>query len=103
MAGVPPFAGFWAKWFVLKDVVAAGYVWLAAVAVLFSLVGAYYYLRAIKIMYFDEPVTNTAPEAGTDLKLVLSLNGLLVLALGLAPGVLMSLCVAATLSYPPWQ
>ena len=103
MAGVPPFAGFWAKWFVLKEVVAAGYVWLAAVAVLFSLVGAYYYLRAIKIMYFDEPVTNTAPEAGTDLKLVLSLNGLLVLALGLAPGVLMSLCVAATLSYPPWQ
>ena len=103
MAGVPPFAGFWAKWFVLKEVVAAGYVWLAALAVMFSLVGAFYYLRAIKIMYFDEPVTNAVPEAGTDLKLVLSMNGLLVLGLGLAPGVLMSLCVAATLSYPPWQ
>lgn len=103
MAGVPPFAGFWAKWFVLKEVVAAGYVWLAALAVMFSLVGAFYYLRAIKIMYFDEPVSNAAPESGTDLKLILSVNGLLVLALGLAPGVLMSLCVAATLSYPPWQ
>ena len=103
MAGVPPFAGFWAKWFVLKEVVAAGYVWLAALAVMFSLVGAFYYLRAIKIMYFDEPVSNAAPEAASDLKLILSANGLLVLALGLAPGVLMSLCVAATLSYPPWQ
>jgi NADH-quinone oxidoreductase subunit N len=103
MAGVPPFAGFWAKWFVLKEVVAAGYTWLAALAVMFSLVGAYYYLRVIKIMYFDEPTTQGSPEAGQDLKLVLSVNGLAVLALGLAPGLLMSVCIAATLSYPPFQ
>ncbi len=103
MAGVPPFAGFWAKWFVLKEVVAAGYVWLAALGVMFSLVGAYYYLRVIKIMYFDEPTVTDRPEASADLKLVLSFNGLAVLALGLAPGMLMSVCIAATLSYPPFQ
>jgi NADH-quinone oxidoreductase subunit N len=103
MAGVPPFAGFWAKWFVLKEVVGAGYTWLAAVAVMFSLVGAYYYLRAIKIMYFDAPVVSERPEASQDLKLVLSVNGLAVLALGLMPEMLLRVCLDATLSYPPWQ
>ena len=103
MAGVPPFAGFWAKWFVLKEVVGAGYTWLAAVAVMFSLVGAYYYLRAIKIMYFDAPVVSGRPEASQDLKLVLSVNGLAVLALGLMPEMLLRVCLDATLSYPPWQ
>ncbi len=102
MAGVPPFAGFWAKWFVLKEVVQADYVWLAAVAVMFSLIGAYYYLRIIKLMYFDEPVRLQGVEASQDLKLVLSVNGLAVLALGLAPGALMSVCVSATLPYLPW-
>ena len=102
MAGVPPFAGFWAKWFVLKEVVQANYVWLAAVAVMFSLIGAFYYLRVIKLMYFDEPQRNHAVEASQDLKLVLSVNGLAVLALGLAPSALMSVCVSATLPYLPW-
>ncbi|MSQ68171.1 MAG: NADH-quinone oxidoreductase subunit NuoN [Gammaproteobacteria bacterium] len=103
MAGVPPFAGFWAKWFVLKEVVQAHDVWLATVAVLFSLVGAYYYLRVIKIMYFDEPLQPAAIEGGQDIKLVLSVNGLAVLLLGLAPNALMSVCVGATLPYLPWQ
>jgi len=102
MAGVPPFAGFWAKWFVLKEVVQANYVWLAAVAVMFSLIGAFYYLRVIKLMYFDEPLRSQAVEASQDLKLVLSVNGLAVLALGLAPSALMSVCVSATLPYLPW-
>jgi NADH-quinone oxidoreductase subunit N len=102
MAGVPPFAGFWAKWFVLKEVVQADYVWLAGVAVMFSLVGAFYYLRIIKLMYFDEPARPQALESSADIKLVLSVNGLAVLALGLAPSALMSVCVSATLPYLPW-
>ena len=103
MAGVPPFAGFWAKWFVLKEVVQSGHVMLAAVAVLFSLVGAYYYLRVVKIMYFDEPVEGRNQVPAAELRLMFSVNGLAVLLLGLAPGGLMTLCVNATRSYLPWQ
>jgi len=102
LAGVPPFAGFWAKWFVLKEVVQADYVWLATLAVIFSLIGAFYYLRVVKLMYFDEPLRTQAIEASQDLKLVLSVNGLAVLALGIAPSALMSVCVSATLPYLPW-
>lgn len=94
LAGVPPFVGFWSKWFVLKEVVAAGYVPLAAVAVFFAIIGAFYYLRIIRLMYFDttdELVPLTAPD---DLKLVLSLNGLTVLLLGLMPGTLLGICLA---------
>ena len=100
LAGVPPFAGFWAKWFVLKEVVAAGYSWLAALAVLFSLIGAYYYLRVIKLMYFDEPDPACAAiGAGDDVRLVFTVNSLSVLLLGLLPGTLMSVCLAAMLAY----
>jgi NADH-quinone oxidoreductase subunit N len=70
---------------------------------MFSLVGAYYYLRVIKIMYFDEPLVTTGINAGADLKLIFSVNGLAVLLLGLAPSALMSVCVGATLPYLPWQ
>ena len=103
MAGVPPFAGFWAKWFVLKEVVQSGHVVLAAVAVMFSLVGAYYYLRVVKIMYFDEPAAGRDTLAGNDLRLMFSVNGLAVLVLGLAPGGLMTICVSATRAYLPWH
>lgn len=99
LAGVPPFAGFWAKWFVLKEVVAAGYVWVAGIAVVFSMIGAYYYLRLVKLMYFDAPQGNPALTATQDIKLVLSVNGFAVLALGLMPGVLMSVCMSAMLPY----
>ncbi|MGE3774062.1 MAG: NADH:ubiquinone oxidoreductase subunit N, partial [Gammaproteobacteria bacterium] len=75
---------------------------LAAVAVMFSLIGAFYYLRIVKLMYFDEPTRAQGVEASQDLKLVLSVNGLAVLALGLAPSALMSVCVSATLPYLPW-
>jgi NADH-quinone oxidoreductase subunit N len=101
MAGVPPFGGFWAKWSVLKEVVAADFVWLAGVAVLFSIVGAYYYLRVVKIMYFDEPENGHAIAASPDVRLVLSVNGLVVLLLGLMPGTLMSICLSATIPYSP--
>ena len=100
LAGMPPFAGFWAKWFVLKEVVAAGYPWLAGVAVLFSLIGAYYYLRVIKLMYFDEPAGGVEIiTASDDVRLVFSVNGLSVLLLGILPGTLMSVCVTAMLAY----
>ncbi len=93
MAGIPPLVGFWAKWFVIKEIVAAGYIWLAAIAVLFSVIGAYYYLRIVKLMYFDEPEQMTAIKASRSMRFVLSLNGLAVLALGFIPGSLMALCL----------
>jgi NADH-quinone oxidoreductase subunit N len=95
LAGVPPFVGFWAKWFVLKELVAVDMVWLAAVAVVFSIIGAYYYLRIIKLMYFDKADNMTAIRASRQMRFVLSLNGMAILIIGLVPGSLMSLCVSA--------
>lgn len=95
MAGVPPFLGFWAKLAVLLQLVSAGMVWLAGVAVVFSIVGAYYYLRIIKLMYFDKPQDSLPLQASADMRVVMSANGLLVLGLGMYPGTLMALCVAA--------
>lgn len=95
LAGVPPTVGFYAKLVVLSAAVNAGQVWLAVVAVLFSLIGAYYYLRIVKLMYFDEP-KDPAPAAGTDgMRLLLSANGLALLALGVLPQPLMSVCFFA--------
>ncbi len=95
LAGIPPFMGFYAKFSVLQAVLGTGQVWLTVIAVLFSLIGAYYYLRVVKVMYFDEP-TETSPIAvGAEMRLVLSLNGLLVVALGLMPGSLMNACLDA--------
>jgi NADH-quinone oxidoreductase subunit N len=95
MAGVPPTVGFYAKLSVLQAVVQIDMVWLAIVAVLFSVVGAFYYLRVIKLMYFDEVEDRSPLEAAPDLRLALSLNGLAVLLLGLFPGGLMALCLGA--------
>jgi NADH-quinone oxidoreductase subunit N len=95
MAGVPPFAGFWAKWFVILEVVDAGHVWLAAASVLFSVVGAYYYIRVVKLMYFDKPESMIAIKASQQMRMVLSLNGLSLLLIGLLPGVLMTICISS--------
>jgi NADH-quinone oxidoreductase subunit N len=95
MAGVPPFIGFWAKWFVIKEVIAADQVWLAALAVVFSVIGAYYYLRIVKLMYFDDADTTIALKGSKEMRLVLSLNGLAILLLGLVPGALMAVCLRA--------
>jgi len=93
MAGVPPTVGFYAKLSVLQAVVNAGYLWLAVVAVLFSLIGAFYYLRVVKLMYFDAPV-DTAPITPTlDVRIVMSINGLAMLVFGILPGPLMALCL----------
>lgn len=98
LAGVPPLVGFYAKLAVLQALLAAGgglYVGLAVFAVLASLVGAFYYLRVVKVMYFDA-ATQTAPiQAPLQVRAVLSLNGALVVVLGLLPGGLMSLCTQA--------
>ena len=92
MAGVPPAVGFYAKLSVLWAVVDAGFVWLAVIAVVFSLIGAFYYLRIVKLMYFDEPVDRSPLAPSTSMRWVLSANGLAMLALGILPGGLMALC-----------
>ena len=95
MAGIPPTMGFWAKLFVLQAVLSVGYVWLAVVAVLFSLIGAFYYLRIVKLMYFDAP-TDVAPiDPRADIRVLMSANGLAVLVFGLAPGSLLAICERA--------
>ncbi|HET9404299.1 MAG TPA: NADH-quinone oxidoreductase subunit NuoN [Burkholderiales bacterium] len=95
MAGVPPTVGFYAKLSVLQAVINAGYVWLAVVAVLFSLVGAYYYLRLVRLMYFDVPA-DTAPIAPRlDVSIVMAVNGMAMLVFGIFPGWLMGLCLSA--------
>ncbi|MEY6431409.1 NADH-quinone oxidoreductase subunit NuoN [Thioalkalicoccus limnaeus] len=95
MAGVPPFVGFMAKFFVLKSIVSIGLVWLAVLAVIFSIIGAFYYLRAIWYMYFDKPTTDAPLTDSGAVRVALSINGLSVLALGLFPALLLSLCQAA--------
>jgi NADH-quinone oxidoreductase subunit N len=97
MAGVPFFIGFFAKFSVLQAVVAAGYMWLAIVAVLFSLIGTFYYLRVVKVMYFDAPADDTPLAAPMDMRILISANGLAVAALGIFPQVIMSLCAYALL------
>ena len=97
MAGVPFFIGFFAKFSVLQAVVAAGYMWLAIVAVLFSLIGAFYYLRVVKVMYFDAPADDTPLTAPMDMRILISANGLAVAFLGIFPQVIMSLCAYALL------
>ncbi len=96
MAGVPPTVGFFAKLFVLDAVISVNMVWLAVVGVFFSIIGAFYYIRMVKLMYFDKPLDDTplAP-AGLDTRVVLTLNGLAMLILGMFPAGLLSLCTAA--------
>ena len=95
MAGVPPTVGFYAKFSVLNAVVQAGHIWLAVVAVLLSLIGAFYYLRIVKLMYFDAPESHAPITIGQDTALLISVNGLGILLLGLLPGTLMSVCAVA--------
>ena len=98
MAGVPFFVGFWAKLSVLQATVQAGYLWLAVYAVVMSLVGAYYYLRVVKVMYFDEPTELAPVVAVADARFVISANGALIVALGLFPEQLMRLCAMSMLT-----
>jgi NADH-quinone oxidoreductase subunit N len=92
LAGVPPTVGFWAKLQVIAAVLDVGLTGLAALAVLMSVIGAFYYLRVVKLMYFDEPTVSGPVEAKLAVRVLLSVNGLAILALGLYPGVLLRLC-----------
>lgn len=95
LAGIPPLAGFYAKLTVLQALVGAGYLWLAVVAVLFSLIGAFYYLRVVKVAYFDEPEGELHPiPSGTLSSSLMSINGLAIVGLGILPGGLMALCIS---------
>ncbi|MEW5879295.1 MAG: NADH-quinone oxidoreductase subunit NuoN [Pseudomonadota bacterium] len=99
LAGVPPTVGFHAKLVVLQALlgsgISSGMVWLAVIAVLFSLVGAFYYLRVVKVMYFDEPAETAPIVAAPDMRVALSANGVAVLVLGIIPQYLLALCANA--------
>ncbi|MGE0559737.1 MAG: NADH-quinone oxidoreductase subunit NuoN [Burkholderiales bacterium] len=95
MAGVPPMVGFYAKLSVLQAVVQIGLWPVAVVAVVFSLIGAYYYLRIVKLMYFDAPRDDAPVSASGDVRTLLSVNGLAMIVLGIAPQPLMALCIGA--------
>ena len=99
LAGIPPLAGFWGKWYVFFAAVNAGLYPLAIIGVLASVVGAFYYLRIIKIMWFDEPVGNFVPMAG-ELQLVLGLSGAFVLFYVLIGGPVIQLAEAAAATFP---
>ena len=95
LAGIPPTAGFYAKLAVLSAAVDAGYVWLAVAAVVFSLIGAFYYLRVVKLMYFDDAKDATRAAGTTGFGVALSANGLAMLLFGLSPSLLMNPCLEA--------
>ncbi|MCG7954872.1 MAG: NADH-quinone oxidoreductase subunit N, partial [Candidatus Thiodiazotropha endolucinida] len=95
MAGVPPTVGFFAKLFVLDAVISVDLTWLALVGVAFSIIGAFYYIRVVKLIYFDQPEDETPLSIGVDTQVMLSINGLSMLVLGLFPAGLLSLCAAA--------
>ncbi len=92
MAGIPPTVGFFAKLGVLQALIAEHFVWLAALALIFAVIGAYYYIRVVKVMYFDEAKQPQPFVISSDVNLAISVTGLVVLALGLFPGMLFSLC-----------
>ena len=93
LAGVPPFIGFWAKLRIIQALWETNHLWLVMLAVTMSVVGAYYYLRVVKLMYFDDP-TSTPPAAAREpgVRFALGLNAAAALALGLLPGPLLDLC-----------
>lgn len=95
MAGVPVFVGFFAKWLVIKAALDAGLLWLAVLAVVFAVVGAFYYLRVVKLMYFDDPPTEVPVAAPVDFKAVISINGILMIGLGIFSGALISVCMSS--------
>jgi NADH-quinone oxidoreductase subunit N len=103
LAGLPPTAGFYAKFAVLSAAVSAGHVGLAVAAVVLSLVGAYYYLRIVKLMYFDEPTDSSALPGRLPMQVVLSANGLALLAFGIVPQPLMGVAIYAVEGLRGWQ
>ncbi|WP_376695086.1 NADH-quinone oxidoreductase subunit NuoN [Wenzhouxiangella sp. EGI_FJ10305] len=95
LAGIPVFVGFFAKWQVIAAALSAGFTWLSILAVITAVIGAFYYLRVVKLMYFDEPEHAEPVSAPVDFRAVLTVNGVAMLALGIFSGGLISLCVSS--------
>ena len=97
LAGVPPLFGFFAKLLVLQAAINAGMLWLALVGAVFAVIGLYYYLRVVKVMYFDKPAADSvlAASANLPLRWVLSINALALLVLGVLWGPLFDWCLRA--------
>jgi NADH-quinone oxidoreductase subunit N len=95
LAGLPQTLGFYAKFVVIEAAINDGFVWLAVIAVVMSLIGAFYYLRVVKLMYFDDPLESTPIVVRGDTAVTLSVNGLLLLVLGILPQQLIGLCAIA--------
>jgi NADH-quinone oxidoreductase subunit N len=91
-AGIPPFVGFWAKLRIIQELWTTGHTWLVVIAAALSVVGAFYYLRIVKLMYFDPPADRPAPEPRPGVRFAVGLNALAVVLLGLLPGPLLDLC-----------
>jgi NADH-quinone oxidoreductase subunit N len=98
MAGVPPTVGFYAKLLVIQSVIKVGMLPLAVVAVLFAVIGAYYYLRVIKLMYFDDAAENSPIRASGDVRVLLGFNALLLVGIMPWVGVVMELCRQAIIT-----
>jgi NADH-quinone oxidoreductase subunit N len=95
MAGVPPFLGFWAKWGVLREIVNADMTWLAIVAVAFSVIGLFYYLRVARMVYFEAPQDESPVKGEADVRLLMGVNGFVILLVGFVPGGALMLCQQA--------
>src|SRR5699024_8340627 len=95
LAGIPVFAGFFAKWQVIVAALSAGYTWLGILAVITAVIGAFYYLRVVKLMYFDEPEDSEPMTAPVDFGAVLTVNGMAMIGLGIFSGGLIALCLSA--------
>ncbi|GMQ96520.1 MAG: NADH-quinone oxidoreductase subunit NuoN [Gammaproteobacteria bacterium] len=95
MAGVPPTVGFYSKLLVLRAIIDVDLIWLAAYAVTFAVIGVFYYLRVVRLMYFDKPVDTSAIESRMDMRMALSINSLAILLLGIFPGSLIAICIDA--------
>jgi NADH-quinone oxidoreductase subunit N len=94
MAGVPPFIGFYSKFFILQQVISAGFVTVAIIAVVFAVISAYYYLQIIKSMYFNDAEQELTITAPMDMKLILSINAVLILVIGIFPDFWMKLAIS---------
>jgi NADH-quinone oxidoreductase subunit N len=91
-AGVPPFVGFWAKLRIFQELWATNHVWLVLIGAVMSIVGAFYYLRVVKLMYFDAPADLPVADRQVGVRFALGLNAAAVLLLGVLPGPLLDLC-----------
>ena len=98
LAGVPPTVGFYSKLSILQALVQVGHGATAVYAMLMSVIGAFYYLRVVKLMYFDAPTDQAALQAPLDMRVLLSVNGVAILALGVAPSSLMNWCMSVMTS-----